>query len=89
MESFGMHTTALLPRVVSSRSLGDDRLLGQLRSALRESGYAALERVGCRVHEGDVVLSGRLSSYYLKQVAQETVLRTVRVGRVHNQIHVD
>ena len=84
-----MHTTALLPRLVSSRTTGDDRLLRQLRSALRDTGYAALERIGCQMQEGDVVLSGRLSSYYLKQMAQETALRTVTVGRVHNQIRVD
>lgn len=84
-----MHTTALLPRIVTSRPTGDDSLLRQLRSALRDSGYAALDRVDCRVDEGDVVLSGRLSSYYLKQLAQETALRTMRLGRVRNHIHVD
>jgi hypothetical protein len=51
------------------------RIRDAARKALQASGYRAVAQLGCDVRDGVVVLSGYVSSYYLKQVAQESVLR--------------
>ena len=55
---------------------------------LRRSPYSALQHVSCDCREGVLVLRGRLPSYYLKQVAQESVARLEGVARIDNQIQV-
>ena len=80
---------ALLPRIARSHSTQVDRPLRQLRKALDACGYPELSAVECSVEEENVVLSGRVSSFYLKQLAQATVLRTVRGSRVRNLLRVD
>jgi hypothetical protein len=55
---------------------------------LRQSPYRALRSVVCEDDRGALVLRGRLSSYYLKQMAQETVGRQAETVRVINTIKV-
>ena len=56
--------------------------------ALRSTGYRDLAKLGCHVNQGVVVLSGRVSSYYLKQLAQEAVLRLKVAFGVENSVAV-
>jgi hypothetical protein len=58
------------------------------QAALRSSGYRAVARLKCDVLEGTIVLSGTVSSYYYKQIAQAVVLRLASVDRVENLIVV-
>ena len=51
------------------------RVRDAAKSALRASGYPDVAKLRCEVTKGVVVLSGFVSSYYLKQVAQEAILR--------------
>lgn len=44
--------------------------------ALREGSYAELRNVRCHFEEGQLVLQGIVSSFYLKQVAQALVCRS-------------
>jgi hypothetical protein len=55
---------------------------------LRRKPYLALRNVSCDCRGGVLVLRGRLPSYYLKQVAQEAVVRLEGVERIDNQIQV-
>ena len=55
---------------------------------LRRNPYLALRNVSCDCRGGVLVLRGRLPSYYLKQVAQEAVVRLEGVQGVENQIEV-
>ena len=55
---------------------------------LRGKPYLALRNVSCDCRGGVLVLRGRLPSYYLKQVAQEAVVRLEGVKGVENQIEV-
>jgi osmotically-inducible protein OsmY len=55
---------------------------------LRESRYSALRQICCEVCAGVLILRGRVSSYYLKQVAQTVVARAEGVQRIDNQIEV-
>ena len=54
----------------------------RLRRRLRASSYAGLRNVNCDCQEGAVTLRGEVSSYFLKQVAQE--LRAQGTGRREN-----
>ncbi|MFB3105264.1 MAG: BON domain-containing protein [Pseudomonadales bacterium] len=57
-------------------------------SRLRRSGYPTLANVSAEVHEGALVLLGRLSTYYLKQVAQTLAAQVDGVEEVINRIEV-
>ena len=52
------------------------------------SPYAEVRRVACEFHEGMLSLRGRVSSYYLKQIAQTVVLGMEGVEEIHNQLEV-
>jgi len=43
----------------------------EAHSRLRNSGYQELRLVSCDFHEGVLTLRGQVSSFFLKQVAQE------------------
>jgi osmotically-inducible protein OsmY len=55
---------------------------------LRRNPYLALKNVSCDCRDGVLVLRGCLPSYYLKQIAQETVARLAGVRAIDNQIEV-
>jgi len=57
-------------------------------SRLRESGYHELHFVLCDFHEGVLTLRGRVSSFYLKQVAQEVIRRLEGAEEVNNLLEV-
>ena len=61
-----------------------------VRSDLRQAPYNELGRVTCTLREGVLTLHGRVSSYYLKQIAQRIVLDRVE-GRTTliNQLEVE
>ena len=59
---------------VLGRSLEDHRLAERVECALRATGYGALHTVRVSVHALVIILEGRVSSYYLKQIAQATAL---------------
>jgi hypothetical protein len=47
--------------------------------ALKKSSHPALRNLSVEGTEGNLIISGRVSSYYLKQLAQETIM-SVREG---------
>ncbi len=55
---------------------------------LRESAFFPGSRVSCEYTAGVLLLRGRLSSYYHKQVAQEVVKRLEGVTDIVNEIEV-
>jgi len=58
------------------------------RSRLRSTGYVCIGRVECRFDDGTLVLSGSVTSYYRKQIAQTAVMSLNGVDRVVNDIKV-
>jgi hypothetical protein len=64
-------------------------LQSQVRAALQSAGYRTLAGLDCRVVDGAIVLSGRVPSYYLKQVAQAVVLRLATAWRIDNCVSVE
>ena len=55
---------------------------------LLTSSIPALRRLFIEETDEEVVLSGSVPSYYLKQLAQETVMPAVGSRRFHNRIRV-
>lgn len=58
------------------------------RERLLGSGCRALHRICCDYHEGTLFLTGNVSTYYLKQMAQEMVRETPGVKEISNCIEV-
>jgi hypothetical protein len=61
----------------------------QAAHALRQSSHPALRALTVQETEEAIIISGRVSTYYLKQLAQETLMQ-VRSGRdLVNRVMVD
>lgn len=56
--------------------------------ALRKSSHPALRRLSVEETEETIILSGRVSSYYLKQLAQETIMPHRGILELVNQVQV-
>jgi len=56
--------------------------------ALRDSPLPALRKLNVDETDSTVVLSGCVSSYYLKQLAQETVMPILGARELHNRVRV-
>jgi hypothetical protein len=56
--------------------------------ALRQSPIPALRMLQVQETEAGVVISGRVSSYYLKQLAQETILPLLDHRELVNRVTV-
>jgi CheY-like chemotaxis protein len=72
------------------RGGGSDRALeAQVQGDLRGSPYEAVRRVECRLRDGVLTLWGQVSSYYLKQLAQEVARRRLAdAARIRNTLQV-
>jgi hypothetical protein len=64
------------------------RLLAELHSALKCSGYCELRRVHCTWEGDSIIISGCVPSYYMKQVAQCIVQRRAPAVPVDNRVRV-
>jgi hypothetical protein len=58
------------------------------QARLRRSGYHELRNVSCIFYEGVLTLRGRVSTWYLKQVAQTLVLHLDGVLELNNRLEV-
>jgi osmotically-inducible protein OsmY len=54
----------------------------------RAHSYTALRSISCKADQGVLVLEGRLSSFFQKQLAQEIAANVEGVVQVINQIEV-
>jgi osmotically-inducible protein OsmY len=66
----------------------DRDLFLEVSKTLRDTRFAALQRIRCRVSNGIVELSGDVPSFYSKQIAQEVLLTLDDVHRIENRLHV-
>ena len=57
-------------------------------SSIRRVGRFATRSVSCSYHEGVLILRGLVPTYYLKQIAQTTVMGIDGVEQVDNRIEV-
>jgi hypothetical protein len=59
-----------------------------LALALRRSPIPALRKLTLEESETGVIIEGEVSSYYLKQLAQEAVLPLLDGRKLFNRVHV-
>jgi hypothetical protein len=74
---------------VLSKSVLTEDIEGAAKKCLRESPYKVFTWLSCECDHGVLFLRGRLSSFYLKQLAQEAVARIKGIIQVVNEIEVD
>lgn len=55
---------------------------------LRSCSHSPVRRVQCRFHEGVLILSGQVPTFYMKQVAQELLRNLQRVEQIDNRLSV-
>jgi hypothetical protein len=69
--------------------MADSSLL-QLRAnqALRQSSIPALRYLQVEERDQEIVLSGSVSSYYFKQLAQETIMPLLGPRKLRNRVRV-
>ena len=64
------------------------RVAGEISAALTATGRPMLRHLDVSASEGQVVLRGRVSSYFLKQLAQSAALAHPSVDEVRNELEV-
>jgi osmotically-inducible protein OsmY len=65
------------------------RIVAQARDVLQIRLDAASRQVACKYQDGVLLLQGHLSSFYEKQLAQESLRDLEGVERIVNKIEVD
>lgn len=70
-------------------SAQDHQIAQRVHMSLRATGRQPLKSVEVAVQEGRVTLQGRLPSYYMKQLAQHTVLGVAGVTGVESRLRVE
>jgi hypothetical protein len=84
-----MSLSTLLKSIPGEFQPNQDQLLCDAAyRQLRSCGYRHLSWLRCEVADGVVVLSGRLPSFYLKQVAQTVVQKLDALKGLKNHIQV-
>ncbi len=61
---------------------------GQAVQALKQSSHPALRYLRVEQTDGTIVISGKVTSYYLKQLAQETIMPVRGSLALVNQVTV-
>lgn len=79
----------MYPRAICENPVHFPETAEAATACLQNSPYQAVRRVLCECHQGILFLRGHLSSFYEKQVAQETVAKVKGVTQVRNEIEVD
>jgi len=59
-----------------------------VRTALHHNALRGLAHVSCELREGMAILHGKVSTFYLKQLAQEVVKKVDGVELVVNRVDV-
>lgn len=66
----------------------DEDLVSIARRRLSACGYAQLSCITCRFDHGVCVLRGTVSTFYLKQIAQEQIRSLQGVKQIVNELRV-
>jgi osmotically-inducible protein OsmY len=87
-ENHGRARLLSTPQQAAGPSQERPLIQAEAQSRLRKSHYHELRFVSCEFHEGVVTLRGRVSSYHLKQLAQELIRRLDGAEEVNNRLEV-
>jgi osmotically-inducible protein OsmY len=68
----------------------DERsILAEVHFRLDNSPYRELLGIDCELRDGVLILRGRVSSFYIKQIAQSAVFSLENVREIDNRLEVD
>jgi hypothetical protein len=70
-------------------SVGTPSVVTQAAHALRRSLHPALRRLRVETNDQALIISGRVTSYYLKQLAQETIMPVRGELELVNRVNVE
>jgi hypothetical protein len=81
---------AIAPEMIDENAAvhGDRQLHAAAANALAGSNYGPLRKLQCHVRSGVIEITGSVSSFYLKQLAQAAVLQLYPAGEVRNLVEV-
>jgi hypothetical protein len=65
------------------------RTCPRAEQVLRQSALPALRKLGVEESDDEVVITGSVSSYYLKQLAQETLMPILGHRELLNRVQVE
>jgi osmotically-inducible protein OsmY len=74
--------------IQTTESLEDLRLAERIELAFHATGYSVLRDIEVFVNARIVRLVGRVPSYHMKQIAQETALAVPGTHQIHNDVDV-
>lgn len=66
-----------------------DDLLHRVDLAIKQNPHLSRHQVFCQEEQGIVILHGRVSTFFQKQMAQESLKKLEGVEKVINQLEVD
>ncbi len=66
-----------------------NELIRRIDHAIRRNPHLSGKQVFCQEQSGVVVLHGRVSTYFQKQMAQETLKRLEGIEKIVNQLEVE
>lgn len=67
----------------------EDDLLHRVDMAIKQNPHLSRHQVFCQEESGIVILHGRVSTFFQKQMAQESLKKLEGVEKVINQLEVD
>jgi osmotically-inducible protein OsmY len=86
------HGGRRVPQMVEERPIGLSKdaitVQAEAQLRLRRSGYRDLHSISCEFHEGVLTLRGRVSTFYLKQLAQTLIRELDDVAEINNRLEV-
>lgn len=71
-----------------SESTDKTSVCGHAERLLRKSAYTQLHRVKCELINGTLFLRGQVTSFHLKQIAQQSVRDLQGIDRIYNFVQV-
>lgn len=60
-----------------------------VKNRLKGSAYPSMRRLECEVDDGVLILSGRVPTFFEKQVAQETLAGLAGINQIINCVEVN
>lgn len=88
MSEVSAHPKSRAAAVSNSRLFDTREAEAAIQSALSQTGYGELRRLQVECSPDAVTISGRVPTYYLKQLAQSVIQDVPGISRVRNEIHV-
>ena len=78
-----------IPAATTGFAANTDDLLHRVDLAIKQNPHLSRHQVFCQEEQGIVILHGRVSTFFQKQMAQESLKKLEGVEKVINQLEVD